>query len=756
MYYKLKTRALEETLTDITFFEDTEQNILSNDSLSESIIQTDNKAESEKEKVESKDDSENAHPSALSPKKPSVALVQDDINVKGVWGQHLNVEEELPRKKNIISRSSSFQLSLGKFNSSSAPKRNPRKSASFAKPKKSKEDTFNEKTQKEMEGSEELDISDLTVSSFNDSFKVTQAGKKIASLTTNTIQQLLEKNTSLTTHNKQLNQGWLKRCAGDDILDNSIGDPHRLSGNSDSGLESMDYVHSSKESIETRNSSNDKIPSDEEDYVCNSDSEEERKSKRKRNFNKICNDSESQPIKRLCVSNTPTAAPSQLDKSIVACVDKVTDNETIEKPPIDDTPEVFKKYTMMSDDEPEVSSIKKRKSDPPIYKATNSTKDKITDNGTENTTEKGSYRLYKTKNDSTPVEKKSIKPRKGKARGKAKSTTTTAKKRPQRSVKKKPVDEYSYDSNDEIIKSESGQVEPELEYNVESLDVVPRVPLNASIAGNNLITSFSRVLGVTASELSEKDEPAQVTSSKNLASKEELERKMVAGKLNENFVRINLKKKVFVRGKSTFNFSKYKKGQWKQKKKELASNETHLAFMDSIDKNNGILCFKCNQTGHFARQCKNVKEDLLLPLDASEDISSFPTLEEAAQMVKLNGGRCNIPTKKPPTNAGPAADANADDLENFSDWEEDEENTIEVKFSLIKCTFFLYIIDRYKELYKCSFQSIAPIHKIPESVLQKLKPPSVVEVQSVYDLEPDGSLKGNYLESLSEIIQFTY
>lgn len=40
--------------------------------------------------------------------------------------------------------------------------------------------------------------------------------------------------------------------------------------------------------------------------------------------------------------------------------------------------------------------------------------------------------------------------------------------------------------------------------------------------------------------------------------------------LNENYVRLNMKKKVFARGKTTFNFSKFKKNNWKKKK--LAAN----------------------------------------------------------------------------------------------------------------------------------------------------------------------------------------
>lgn len=50
-----------------------------------------------------------------------------------------------------------------------------------------------------------------------------------------------------------------------------------------------------------------------------------------------------------------------------------------------------------------------------------------------------------------------------------------------------------------------------------------------------------------------------------LSQKEVMEKKISEGRLNENFVRVNLKKRVFVRGKKNTNFSKYKKMMYKRK-----------------------------------------------------------------------------------------------------------------------------------------------------------------------------------------------
>lgn len=57
---------------------------------------------------------------------------------------------------------------------------------------------------------------------------------------------------------------------------------------------------------------------------------------------------------------------------------------------------------------------------------------------------------------------------------------------------------------------------------------------------------------------------------------EKLEKKIATGGLNENFVQVNLKKKVFARGKKTMTFSKYKKQMWKNKKKALCGPDMDM------------------------------------------------------------------------------------------------------------------------------------------------------------------------------------
>ncbi|XP_046388229.1 ATP-dependent DNA helicase Q4 [Ischnura elegans] len=103
-----------------------------------------------------------------------------------------------------------------------------------------------------------------------------------------------------------------------------------------------------------------------------------------------------------------------------------------------------------------------------------------------------------------------------------------------------------------------------------------------------------------------------------------LERKLASGTVNENFVKINIKKKVYARGKKNTSFSKYKKMMYKKKANKDG---------DELCGKNIVKCFKCGDIGHYARNC--MKVDKLLPTEENEeDASEFPTLEEVALMCK--------------------------------------------------------------------------------------------------------------------------
>lgn len=138
------------------------------------------------------------------------------------------------------------------------------------------------------------------------------------------------------------------------------------------------------------------------------------------------------------------------------------------------------------------------------------------------------------------------------------------------------------------------------------------------------------------------------TSSKMLKS-DVMEKKVASGSINDNFVRINIQKKVFVRGKKTMNFQKYKKQQWKNKKKELSNEASaYRSRMDPSDSAAGgglQKCFKCGDVGHFSRQCQKMKGDSLMPQEEDEDDSPFPSLEEVEKMAKEKSGQVHIRTR---------------------------------------------------------------------------------------------------------------
>lgn len=154
-------------------------------------------------------------------------------------------------------------------------------------------------------------------------------------------------------------------------------------------------------------------------------------------------------------------------------------------------------------------------------------------------------------------------------------------------------------NNDSIVEQQPLDIQEYIPYGLEK-DIKPR-----HLQISNVLKKVSSV------DKSEKLEDSKENNS--------LEAKIKSGSLNENFVKINIEKKVFVRGKKNINYSKYKKQLWKSKK----SLHGGMEFPES----GKIACFKCGESGHMARYCRAHKGETLLPLDSYNE-NDIPTLED--------------------------------------------------------------------------------------------------------------------------------
>ncbi|XP_011299654.1 ATP-dependent DNA helicase Q4 [Fopius arisanus] len=728
MYWKLKTQALEETLLDITYTDEIQANVSANsfaDQLDSSLtldsslslpLNTSDKSETPEASGGTTFESslknvENIDPEKSSAQKDPVENCgelskSDNVNIDGAWGNHLNKDHEVPKngKKLLVGRSSSFQLSQKKFTSGSFSQRNPRKSLTMAKIK-SKSDinkpvgASSSSNNEESFHREEKPASDGIC---GDSLKIKSLGIKVSAQPVNAIHQLMSGASAIAE--RKLNPGWLERCAKDAGLDPLPPvNPQRLSGISDSGVESMDTsVFSPPETTPSISANNSTQISDDEEFVCNSDDEEENQRKRVRNMRRTLSDKSLPELKRRCLGHSPEVqAPTAIFSHTLSSNDCAANGPEIVDPVLSNTNDTNSREKIADEKLSHNDQIEKKippqtQQQSPKYSSTSApNKKKVT------------KRSKKAVSDDEEYEEQIPKPRKTRVARKkpiVKKRTELLKEKSRRVGKRSTRIKKMVESEEE----DEEQTESSLNipiYGVEALQVVPRFAVPRDTNGD-LISEFSQTIGesTAATTLTKK-------SKKLMTEKEKLEEKLASGKANENFVRINLKKKVFVRGKRSFNFSRYRKNQWKQKKKELASSEGALDLADLAEKNT---CFKCGATGHMSRKCPAMKSDTLLPLEeTAEEVSAFPTLEEVEKMAKekaadVHATRMNLLPKCPSMSNPPSQSV----------------ETIDDEFSFDE--------DDFNDMVG---------HKIPEDLVAKLLPPATRTMDPVYPISTAGKLQ---------------
>ncbi|KAK3859142.1 hypothetical protein Pcinc_034708 [Petrolisthes cinctipes] len=127
-----------------------------------------------------------------------------------------------------------------------------------------------------------------------------------------------------------------------------------------------------------------------------------------------------------------------------------------------------------------------------------------------------------------------------------------------------------------------------------------------------------------------------------MTSEERLQKKVATGTLNNNFVRINLKKKTFVRGKKNMTAAKYKRQEWKKKQMMKGAEKGKAGAIKSLT------CYRCGDFGHWSKYCPGKIGDNLMPLAEYSEESSFLSLEDAASMAMgiKTGNSCEKPVTR--------------------------------------------------------------------------------------------------------------
>ncbi|XP_017779205.1 PREDICTED: ATP-dependent DNA helicase Q4 [Nicrophorus vespilloides] len=646
-YFNLKSAALEQSFQDIDGFNSDEESAevssadlstLSQVSVNESI----------------------AMPIDIS--ENSSVDVEDvkNTNTDNTWGDHLNnvnIVAKAEEKKEKMKVNSSITQKL--FKNSVFSKRNPRKSLSFSHRKSDNSLNASNKTLSQPMPQLHESGNDNAVDSFesdqvinilnSDRIKITTVVEPVMTRNLSAVKSVLNENFR---SERQIDPGWMKRLAqstGTKLTNksmnvNNFGLSQHLNSKNDDG---SDY--------------------DSEDIIADSDDDDNAQlhiAKRRK-----IDENTSVPVSRPPVIEPKAVVPQikpvvQEIKQIAAPVIVDANKCDIDVMDVDEPEEeVYKQQKpVLKLPETQRKSVRQRKvlneikevDDSPFQNDEDKDpeyipkvdKDVIYNFDEEDEEEETSGKVKKTKETKVKKEKSPKVKKERAARGKAKK------------VEEKAAEEAEQEEENDTY---------ELEYSIKPRIVT--VPRDTNL--KNIIKKSAKAKPKKEIVELKDEETGAIVKDKNQQKIEKFQKRIESGTLNDNYVQINMKKKVYARGKKTMNFSKYKKKMWKQHKKNttLAGPDMDMGGCDGGQ----LTCFTCGQVGHFAQNCKATKGDALLPMSAAEiEYCPYPTLEEASEMAQDSSLAVRRPLRK--VDGEGEADNEEDSSDDDDDSEEDDDD----------------------------------------------------------------------------------